>query len=113
MGQIRGDRDGSCWVSPQPRTGSTKPEFLGGTILLQQVKFTDRPCLDELLLNLANLFPVRYELLPSEDAVREADDLLQSLEPKDRKIMESLSSHDESWLSEPRSYYQVLRYSSL
>lgn len=78
-------------LDPQPRTGlstyTTKPEFLKGATFLRQVKFPDRPCFDELLLKLANLFAVRYELPPSSGDIELANNLFRSLESQsDRSI---------------------------
>jgi hypothetical protein len=73
-------------LDPQPRTGpstyTTKPEFLRGATFLRQVKFPGRPCFDNLLLKLTNLFAVRYELPPCHADINLANGLLHSLESR-------------------------------
>ena len=73
-------------LDPQPRTGpstyTTKPEFLRGATFLRQVKFPGRPCFDNLLLKLTNLFAVRYELPPCQADINLANDLLHSSESR-------------------------------
>lgn len=58
-------------LDTQPHSTSTyasKPDFLMGRQFLRDVKFVDRPCLDNLLDQLTKLFAVRYHCQPEEDA---------------------------------------------
>jgi hypothetical protein len=45
--------------------GTTKADFLKGRTVLQNIIFQDRPLLPGLLLELATLFAVRYEISPT------------------------------------------------
>jgi hypothetical protein len=72
-------------LDPQPRHGhttyTTKPDFLMGRAFLNKVKFPDRPCLDQLLADLALLFSVRYEPTPTRELIKTAEELLAGVEP--------------------------------
>ena len=49
--------------------GTTKADFLQGRTALQNITFPGRPKLPGLLRELATLFAVRYEILPTNDSI--------------------------------------------
>ena len=75
---------GFLWtvLDPQPYSGTTyttKPDFLKGRDFFQLVKFPGRPHLNQLLINLAELFSARYKPSSGQDNIDAADALLANV----------------------------------
>jgi hypothetical protein len=68
--------------------GTTKADFLKGRIALQGIIFPNRPLLQALLLELATLFAVRYETLPSHTPI-----MLAAFQIHYQQRMEQLESY--------------------
>ena len=69
--------------------GTTKADFLKGRTVLQNIIFLDRPLLPGLLLNLATLFAVRYEMLPTNNPA-----MMAVLQIHYQQRTEQLESHE-------------------
>jgi len=69
--------------------GTTKADFLKGRTALQDITFQDRPSLPSLLLELATMFAVRYEILPANNPV-----ILAALQIHHQQRIEHLRSHE-------------------
>jgi len=69
--------------------GTNKADFLKGCTALQGITFQDRPSLPRLLLELATMFAVRYEILPVNNPI-----ILAALQIHHQQCMEHLRSHE-------------------